>query len=232
MTGIYTKQLTWREAVKEVEAVGQEINQNYSIMTEYERITAQQRIAATRARYEKTIRGGSIAELRAAHERLKAAERKLALARTKEIVSWDLNRLNGEITYYRGRIGDALQTRPADARAVIESLVQETEQAADKYKVRALAETLENAVQRLPGSPLDEDRRAINGIAKAAQQTLATLRLTQEKQAAWEECRAAEQARNGAIDAVSYAAGALGKLAPNGNILDTEFLDALKEINK
>lgn len=225
----------WRDYAKRIKAAKKELGDYYSIMTEYERQTAQNEIKNMKDQYMQYITEGILGEHEAALQKFKNAHVKVGQERKKEIASWDAQRLAAEMQLYEKLIDQAVNST-GDAFGglgrqsnILEETYQEAQQSGDKYKMRAIAEVMKSAPKKTRTDDADI-KRMIESLAVRAENDLLTVRNTQElKQAcidaesSWNDYRTARQEMiTNVVD--------IGEPDPMGPFTGGPFAKALKRV--
>ena len=226
---------TWQDHVNHIKAARKELEQYYSIMTEYERLGAQVEIRHIKDQHLKTITEGILGGHEAAIQKLKTAHEKVNTERQKEIASWDGQKLAAEMQTYSMLIDQAVNTPSGvfdgtgKAAKILEDTYSEAFRSGDKYKARAIAEVLKSAPAKY--KPSDKDTKdMINHLAKKAEQDMTAVRSTPELQQACADAENSYQeyltSRNDLIKTVKE----IGEPDPAGVFAGGPFAKAVKRV--
>ena len=181
---------TWRDRLEIIKAAKKELSDYYSIMTTYERATAEREIGHLKEQNNPVITEGVLGEHEIAINRLNIAHRKVKRLTQAEIASWDAQKLAAEMQVYNMLIDQAVNTKSGatDSRVStttrLDKIYDEAWQSGDKYKQRAACEVMKS----LQGKASDPEAKiTLNRFEQQAKQDLEKVRMTPELTKAYEE---------------------------------------------
>ena len=189
----------WRDALETIKAGNEELRRYGGMMTEYERSAITRDLKARSEAIFPAVAGAVIAEFRGAIAGYQKSMEAIDRARTAEINRFDSAKFNTELQTIQSRVKlayeqDVNPMRGADTPASqrLAAIYAEAVQSGDLTRQRAAVEVF----KALPLPPGDEQERiAINDLAKNAEATEPKLRDTPE-------LAQARQARTAALDAL------------------------------
>jgi len=221
----------WRDMVKYLEKVNAKFQQNLPIMTRYEAASINADIVERKEYYRRFIETGVVGMLEDAKASYKSSLKDVEAQKAKITNSWDASKLAPELQIFSMRIDKA--AKDGD-RAALEVIYAEAKNSGDRYKQRAAAEAIQNAIEKVPANAQDSHgtsmRRAVNLMQKTAADDLAQLQTSPELQAAQQKAAAVVEEINAARISIADAARAFREEAPNGTILNTKLQKALDSI--
>lgn len=216
----------WRARAAHLRALRDEYDRNWTIMTPYEQQKALEAIAAAHRANEPTIKAGALQEWNASVETLRERLRAVDVARALEIARWSPAKLRDEMQVAAMLADNAIAAGDYDR---LNEIFQEAKQSGDEYKIRAACETMRGALGKVPNADL-ETRMKVNRLKSQAEQDLAGLRTTQKLQDAHAAASQAVENIRQARETLYEAAAALGKIAPNEQLTDDTFINALMRV--
>jgi hypothetical protein len=154
---------TYRDDVKQIRAMKAELNQNFSIMTVYERGRVEGAIESQVNMTRHGIISGMLADWNAALTAHKAASRAVDEARRREAGRWQPDRLGMEINLARMAFDRASSVQEAQAE------YQRALESNDPAKMRAYSEVFSGALNKFRDDRLPAHRLSVDASRKAAE---------------------------------------------------------------
>lgn len=226
---------SWRDQADMIKAARKEYRQYYSIMTEYERQTAEREISEVKAANMPNITNGILREYHGALNKFKAAHLRVEDERKKEIAGWDAQRLSAEMQTYEKLIDQAVNT-PSGAfdglgknAKILETTYREAFDCGDKYKARAIAEVLKSAPAKYRNSD-PEAKKMIEHLAAQSERDMIKVRNTEGLKEASQNAEANYKEYLTAREMMIKEVNELGEPDPMGPFASGPFAQALKQV--
>jgi len=232
---INTPATTWRDKLASIMTAKKELGEYYSIMTAYERATAEREIGHLKEQYFQAITDGVLQEHELAINRLNIAHRKVKRLTQAEIASWDAQKLASEMQVYNMLIDQAIQTKegPDDFRKNVrdrlEKIYNEAWESGDIYKQRAACEVMKSAPSKAQGGDMDL-KMAINSIAQQSKADIEKVRTTPELEKAYQEAEADYQEYRTARQEVINTSQDIGEGDPQQLYSGSPFSRAIRRV--
>lgn len=174
------QRMNWRDSLKDIAELRDEYNNNFSMMTDYERSANGKILNEYRERNRSYIEIGALQEWQAAKNELENSLKNLQDEKRKVVNSYDPVKLAAEMQLATMRIDQASKS---DAglfnQEAINDLISEANLSNDKHKQKATYEALQGLVSKVKHGETDSHgvdmRRVANKIAFEARNELAAL---------------------------------------------------------
>jgi hypothetical protein len=222
----------WRGMINHLKKANEEFQKAIPIMTQYERASIGHSINEKRVEYRPAIEAGALAVWNGAKSDLKAALKNVEVQRRKVRNSFDSAKLESEMSLVNRRM--ELAAKGNDSAAALKDLYTEYQESGDRIKQRAAAEVFQGVLSLIPQGAQDSHgasaRLLCNRITQQAAADLVTLQTSPELTKAHEEAAVKVAELQKSKNMLYEAAGVLGDLAPNENMLNSRFIDALATV--
>lgn len=165
----------WHDDLEDIRQMRNDLNANWGLMTDFEKVKYKNAFTRKREAAFKKITGGAIEEFRGMIRRYVRTGEEFDAEVRKEMNAWDPAKLNAEMQLAESRVQAIIRDGDQVAKG-LKGLYQEATQSQDLHKIRAVTEALKGNHTKL--NNLD-DKMAVNGLAKEAEEKLKDLRMTE-----------------------------------------------------